>query len=457
MSEESLDWRAMECNPLVFQGSRLPPFCVPPEQLPSWTDRDEEDYKFWLTKGSKYTRDDYRQYLISLNKEFNMGDVDYVKLEEGLVAFGKLLSCMKQFPNYNLSKDLDEAYTFEENFIMKEFIKLGVNFVKKRDAGVKKFLSFIKKYDLEAEESALLSQQMDSNKEDEKVCDTVIVQEMIRKTPVAEASNNNPRSLVVEKQTEVEKNPADDCSSESDELSVTAVAMDMSEEIKVVDTPVTKSTSRRKQKRRQRLLKYHQELVNTRGLPPSRIMKQTLGLSSGLEHLRRRNLVDSFVQCEDSKMHEEPFKQQETSVTVVPLPLGTPQAAVHLPGMIGQVNQPLDGVNGTSSNLSNFPMLCSFSPPWASGCCVGPGSGWSTGWPEARPMVGLNCNMPQSSHLYCGGTSTFNNQQSLSPSSQYIMGCQEGMSQPPHTPTGNSPAYCYHCLQYGAVYTINLV
>ena len=115
-----------------------------------------------------------------------MGEVDYVKLEEGLEAFGKLLSCMKQFPNYNLSKDLDEAYIFEENAIMKEFIKFGVKFVKKRDAGVKKFLSFIKKYNLEAEESALLSQQMDSNK-DEKVCDTVIVQEMTRKTPVDEA------------------------------------------------------------------------------------------------------------------------------------------------------------------------------------------------------------------------------------------------------------------------------
>ena len=104
---------------------------------------------------------------------------------------------------------------------------------------------------------------MDSNK-DEKVCDTVIVQEMIRKTTVAEASNNNPGSPVVEKQTEVEKNPADDCSSESDELSVTAVSKDMSEEIKVVDTPVTKSTSRRKQKRKQRLLKYHHKLVDTR-------------------------------------------------------------------------------------------------------------------------------------------------------------------------------------------------
>ena len=116
MSEDemssSLDWRKMECNPLVFQGSLLPPFCVSPEQLTSWTDRDLEDYKFWVTKDSKYTRDDYRQYLLSLNEEFNntWERVDYVKLEEGLEAFGKLLSCMKQFPNYNLSKDLDEAY-----------------------------------------------------------------------------------------------------------------------------------------------------------------------------------------------------------------------------------------------------------------------------------------------------------------------------------------------------------
>ena len=40
-------------------------------------------------------------------------DEVFVKLEEGFEEFGKLLSCMKQFPNYNLSKDLDVAYTVE--------------------------------------------------------------------------------------------------------------------------------------------------------------------------------------------------------------------------------------------------------------------------------------------------------------------------------------------------------
>ena len=39
---------------------------------------------------------------------------------------------MKQFPNYNLINDLDESYTLEENAIMKEFVKFGVKFVKKR-------------------------------------------------------------------------------------------------------------------------------------------------------------------------------------------------------------------------------------------------------------------------------------------------------------------------------------
>ena len=36
---------------------------------------DELVYKHWLAKGSKFTREDYRQYLLSLNKEFNMGEV----------------------------------------------------------------------------------------------------------------------------------------------------------------------------------------------------------------------------------------------------------------------------------------------------------------------------------------------------------------------------------------------
>ena len=66
-------------------------------------------------------------FLRIINHDFNMDEV-FAKLEEGLEAFGKLQSYMKQFPNYNLINDLDESYTLEENAIMKEFVK----FVKKR-------------------------------------------------------------------------------------------------------------------------------------------------------------------------------------------------------------------------------------------------------------------------------------------------------------------------------------
>ena len=66
-------------------------------------------FAFWHgEKGSKYTKEDHMDFLHSINHEFNREEV-FVKLEEGLEAFGKLLSCMKQFPNYNLIKDLDEA------------------------------------------------------------------------------------------------------------------------------------------------------------------------------------------------------------------------------------------------------------------------------------------------------------------------------------------------------------
>jgi hypothetical protein len=113
-------------------------------------------------------------------------------------------------------------------------------------------------------------------------------------------------------------------------------------------------------------------------------MQQTPGLSSDLVDLRRRTLLDNFVEYEEASMHGEPLQHLETSVanaglthTVpsVPLPVGTPQAAFHQSEMIGQVNQPSVGDYGTSSNQNKLPMLCSISPPWAGGLSAGPGVG----------------------------------------------------------------------------------
>ena len=120
----SLDWRQVKCNPLVFQGFR-PPFTVPPEQVSTWTDKDERDYKIWLGIGSKDTRDDYRQFLLSLNMEYDMDEV-FNRMDVGLEAFEKLVACMREFPKYNLSKDLDKMYP-KDSAVFKDFIKCGVD------------------------------------------------------------------------------------------------------------------------------------------------------------------------------------------------------------------------------------------------------------------------------------------------------------------------------------------
>ena len=78
-----------------------------------------------------------------------------------------------------------------------------------------------------------------------------------------------------------------------------------------------------------------------------------------------------------------------------------------------------------------------------------------TGWPEARPMLVLGSNTPQSTHMYCESTSGSQNQLSLSLSPQYSVGWPVGVPvyRPQLLPV--QPAYCFHCLQFGTVYTIN--
>ena len=327
-------------NPAWFLTPVLPPITVPSEDFKEWTDDDERVFAFWQgEKGSKYTKEDYMDFLHSINNEFNREEV-FVKLEEGLEAFGKLLSCMKQFPNYNFIKDLDEAYTLEENVIMKEFFKFGVKFVKKREVGVKKFLSFVKKYDIEADESVQLSQLVDSMDEIEKVSNTDRDQEIVDKAvdlvTVAEASNNNPESPVVEELTAVDRSKR------------------------------RKKSKRSKEKRQDRLLRFHQKLVEVSGLPPSRLMlEQTPKSSMDLVKLNRRRLdfgVDSN-NCDLMPGKQEP-----------------PQPQIKQPGAVTSLGS--NGA-GTTSNLNCNAMLCSSStgPPQVS-------SSGGCAWSEARPVVG---------------------------------------------------------------------
>ena len=124
----SLEWGQTKCNPSLFQGSQRTPFIVPVEQISSWTERGKVNYKVWLAKGSKNTRDDFRKYLLSLNEEFNMDDV-FDSIDVGLEAFDKLVQCLKTCFMYDLNKDLENMNP-KESEVFNYFIWCGVRFVK---------------------------------------------------------------------------------------------------------------------------------------------------------------------------------------------------------------------------------------------------------------------------------------------------------------------------------------
>ena len=150
---------------------------------------------------------------------------------------------------------------------------------------MKNFISFLKKYDLEAEESYQMTQQVDSNM-DETVSDADRDQEMLKKTPVdqvdgavhsdtvAEASNNNPESP---EQTAVRRNKG------------------------------RKRSKRSKEKRKDRLLRFHQKLVEVSGLLPSRLMLEQTPKSNRVELNRRRLDFDmSSNNCDLTPGKQEP-------------------------------------------------------------------------------------------------------------------------------------------------------
>ena len=128
---------------------------------------------------------------------------------------------------------------------------------------------------------------------------------------------------------------------------------------------------------------------------------------------------------------------------------------------MGRVFEP-GSVTRPNFKLPAEPAVTAIPPPgtvtdWT-GRCLG-GEGATTRWPEARPMLVLGNNTPQSTHMYCESTSGSQNQQSLSLSPQYSVGWPVGVPvyQPQLLPVqpGGRPAYCFHCLQFGTVYTIN--
>ena len=327
------------------------------------------------------------------------------KIELGLQGFEILLALSrgmsKVMSDYNVFEELEETYSQKDHQIWKDFIKVGLEFVRGRpDAGQLEIV--VKKVGVEHDTETVELSQFES-----------------------ECVQNEATTKV-----------------EAKDMEMTPVI----EEKIVEDDKKKKRKKRNKEKRQERLLKYHEKLVKTGGLPPSRLMKNQRLTSSGLADVRK-SLVSDFEQigCEAMSEFISPaatLPQAPSSVSAVPEPHGYYQPPAPACG------------DGTTSTAYSLPMLCSISQPLVGGyqglsqspgCGVG---GVSTVWPEVHPwLVGLS----GSPGLSIGSSSGLNQQQSLSPMYQPSVGQYQ-----PNSPSGR-PAFCFHCLQYGSVYTISPV
>ena len=74
-----------------------PPFTVPPEEIDKWDEDFENGYSEWKSNDiySKSSKEDYRQFVIHLNTEFDVEEI-YDKLEDGLTALEKLVTCTQE-------------------------------------------------------------------------------------------------------------------------------------------------------------------------------------------------------------------------------------------------------------------------------------------------------------------------------------------------------------------------
>ena len=114
-------------------------------------------------------------------------------------------------------------------------------------------------------------------------------------------------------------------------------------------------------------------------------------------------------------------------------------------------SQPLVQGAGIISTTEQFPSL--FSSPQAV-------MSWpaSSVWPEARPMMGLGGNLHQPG-LFNGSYSGLLTPPSLSSAHQSSFGWSVGVPsyqpQPHPVQLNGSPAYCFHCLQFGRVDNIS--
>ena len=370
--------------PALYEGPMPPPsYQVPPDDVLLWSEEDERIYKVWKQGASKGTRKKFRRFVNVVNREHK--EV-FSLIEDGVWGLRRLLAFCQKFPQFNLEKHLD-GYNNEENVAVIELVREGLDVVKKEQlrCGL------------------------------EVVCDEQLPQ------------HQQPEKEYLIKEEKIEVKESIDLS----QVNRTPVREELV--AKKVETQESKrSKKKKKESRQQRLLKFHEKLVQTSGLPPSRLMIRRQKLS-------KKNLAsefDLFGSEIPPGLDASPSGRLPT--VSAPSTLSSPAPTLTAVPPLGTFTLP------PSFGIS--PMTCATTPTWTGGGQVGEGLG--TGWPEAGPMTPPN-------HLYYGSTSGPMNPQTLSSISPYSLGVSVFQPNPPQVPTIGSPAYCFHCLQFGRVFTVS--
>jgi hypothetical protein len=358
--------------------------------------------------------------MINLNKEYNVEEV-YDAIEAGLEAFEKLISCTCKFPKFDLDEDLNAVYRREDHAIVKDFIKWGFEFVNSyqngenpelvENDGVEETLGVAESANTE------LSQLKSEFQEDTSIA--IAAQDI----PINDKDKDRIRKTFVDK-TPL-RTPA---------MLDTTAGAEMEQQISQGGKRNRKKSKRSKERRQERLLKFHEKLVLTSGLPPSRLM-ETWGNV-------RRNLSGEFREL-GGDTDSSPGLIPAASFSAVPIPTvpipTVPIPTVPIPtipipaapvptavpsqaavGLLQGQCQPQVHYNGTTSSSFSSPMLGSISTPGLGGC------GWtSSEWPEARPVISYswidNSISPGPGSTY-GSTSDFIQSPTLSPISESRLG-----------------------------------
>ena len=360
------------------------------------------------------------------------------QIELGLGAFENLLGLSngmsKVIQNFDVFEHVEDVYNQDDHKIYKDFIKVGLTFVKGHPDARPTELNvtpptadYLEKKAAEDKNKLVADVSGDVFKDIGQLSQETITAK-IEETPVHEVEERK----VKRKKTQSKRN---------------------------------------KEKRKERLLKFHLKLVNSSGLPPSRLMQETPGLSSNLGDIPRRRLLNEFDQTEKVQIVDDSLRPGQQIRT----PTSSYLARVSMSG-----NDQLRSCGiGANSGLQNSPSLCS-SPH-----SLNVDTNVPMQQSDARPAGGMWGG--QSTQGVCSGSdSGLLNQPSLPSTTQSCVGWNMSepvlvyhqplqyplqpqypplsipqspplLPQPQPVPPGGRPAYCFHCLQYGAVYSISPV